>query len=105
MFQRALIQPPPLIKAITNGDIDTVRQLLDKGASLFTTDEDGFPTMDEAIYRRHENIVRLLLARGYGVHTRNRYGDTPLITAAFYGWPGKPGIEFYDQLLLLSNIG
>ncbi len=58
-----------LRKAVTDGDIDTVRDLLDKGADVNAEDQDGRTTLETAVDSVHLGpkrikIIKLLLEKG-----------------------------------------
>ncbi|MCG7852323.1 MAG: ankyrin repeat domain-containing protein, partial [Methanosarcinaceae archaeon] len=56
---------PALIKASDQGNIDTVKLLLDKGANIdYQFDNDGETALMKASARGHAEVVKLLLDRG-----------------------------------------
>ena len=50
--------------AISNNDISQVQQLLDQGIDIHLKDKDGWNALRTAIYRGHQDIIRLLLHYG-----------------------------------------
>lgn len=61
---------PPLLMAIWDGDVDTVRELLKGGASPNSRDSKGLPALLHAVSSQHEEIVGLLLSCGADPRTR-----------------------------------
>ena len=60
--------------------------LVEKGADVNAMPEDGFGPLISAIYDRNIKLVKLYLANGANIETRDRiYGRTPLIWAAARG--------------------
>ncbi len=100
----------PLHNAITSGNIDTVKLLIDRGAKLDVADEDGITpmqlateydrddigtllaksgtlplTLTQAIRYGSDDDVTRLLAANADVKAYDESGDTPLQIAAQYG--------------------
>ena len=55
--------------AITRGDIDKVKAMLDAGANIERERDDGGTPLLIAIYKHHVDIVKLLLERGSDVNS------------------------------------
>jgi len=70
--------------AAYKGRCDTMRFLLDHGASMDITINGGTPLSDAVSYGRHDAAV-LLLDRGAQIDFRDRAGWTPLMRAADHG--------------------
>ena len=79
-----------LIKASENGDTETVKMLLEKGADVNakTMDYFGVTALIQASYYGHTEIVKKLLAtKGILVNKKDNYGSTALIKASHEGHP------------------
>jgi ankyrin repeat protein len=74
-----------LRKAAEAGDLDRVRDLLEKGAPVASRGESGDTPLHIAAQLGHELICRLLLEAGAAVDTPTDNGDTPLHYAAWNG--------------------
>ena len=86
-----------LMYAADNGNVDSVRFLLDKGADIEARNEEGYTPLIYAAWSGHNSTAKLLLDRGANVNARNRRGYTPLILAAHNG--------FADVACLLIDNG
>ena len=89
----------PLISSVNNGDEGEVDRLLKTGSDVNakTTSgrqaADGFTALhvlcsgsrDQPVYQRL--LQKLLCTEGIELNPFNSMGDTPLITAAYYGTP------------------
>jgi hypothetical protein len=71
----------PLTIASAWGRTETVKLLLDRGASANQQTGDGTSALQCAATTTELEMVRLLLDRGADVNHRNKYGQTPLISA------------------------
>ena len=73
----------PLMRAVREGQVATVQDLLDKGADVNANDRDGgTPLMMAAIFGR-DKIAQMLLASGADVNARDGEGKTALMWAAW----------------------
>lgn len=89
----AATKPPPLIAATLEGDLDTVRSLLDGGTDpnlIYHTNT----ALTYAARDGHTDIARALIAAGADVNWIDGEGVTPLILAAF-----KDHVELAELLL------
>jgi len=75
-----------LFEAVKKGDIDKVRELLRRGASVKARNEYGGTPLHYAALRGHVDVARLLLERGADVNAKSMYDATPLHVAAFVGY-------------------
>ncbi|MEO1938029.1 MAG: ankyrin repeat domain-containing protein [Sulfurimonas sp.] len=67
-------------------DMDTLMLLIDNGADIFHTDDEGVSVFDIAITYDNLEFVKYLVANGRDVNeTLRRSGFTPLMAAACYG--------------------
>lgn len=73
-----------LLDAARNGDLNTVRYVIDRGCDSNAT-LDGDTALHIAAGKGHESIVEFLLARGVDVNRKGRGGATALHYAALYG--------------------
>ena len=71
----------PLIRAVMNGHVDTVKLLLERRAHIEATFEANTVLM-EAVMQNHEGIVKLLLENGAEKEAKNKSGHTALHLAA-----------------------
>ncbi len=83
----AEVNPPmppsaPLALAAHQGDVETVRVLLDNGADLHARNNHGSTVLHSAASSGHPAVVRLLLARGAEPSPRDCRGRTPLAYVA-----------------------
>jgi ankyrin repeat protein len=72
----------PIIYANTTSIIDI---MLENGADIDSTDEDGDTPLLSKVFGSHKEIVEHLLARGADVNKSNKYGQTPLHWASCDG--------------------
>lgn len=70
-----------LIAAATEGDVDKARELLDQGADVHESDEQGWTPLNWAAGKGDAEMVRLLLERGADVTVTGRDNRTPLMIA------------------------
>lgn len=76
----------PLMMAVHNGHLDTVKLLLDKGANREVVDEAGNPLLHIAIGKGRLEIIELLIEKGVQVATVNtKSHDTALHCAVRHG--------------------
>jgi ankyrin repeat protein len=71
--------------AAREGHTDAVRALIDGGADLNATDEEGTPPLGYAASNDRLEVARVLLEAGAAVNTANRLGATALHQAALSG--------------------
>lgn len=74
-----------LMQAAKAGDIETVKDLLHRGAALDTRSEKGKTALHYAAANGHVEVVKLLLAQGAEIDARDVEWHTPLMLAAIYG--------------------
>ena len=71
----------PLQYAARDGRVETVRILLDAGASINQTDANDITPLIAAITNNHPDVARLLIERGADIKATDWYGRTPLWAA------------------------
>jgi ankyrin repeat protein len=77
---------PELIRASGQGDIATVRKLLEKGAHVNTRDnESGWTPLMAAALSGNTDIVKLLVRRKADVNAQEKFSWTPLMIASRSG--------------------
>jgi hypothetical protein len=77
---------PELIRAAGQGDIGTVRELLERGANVNTRDsESGWTPLMSAALSGNIDIVRLLIEKGAHVNAQDKFSWTPLMIASRSG--------------------
>lgn len=79
--------PKDLMTASLNGDLERVRQSLERGVDVNSTDEKGTTPLMLAAYNGHTQVVRQLLEHGARVDARNAEGRTALMFAATGSFP------------------
>ncbi|KAM3072635.1 hypothetical protein ACMFMF_006974 [Clarireedia jacksonii] len=75
----------PLIQASSNGNIEVVRSLLDKGADISVTNKDGWTPLYIASSNGHLEVVKFLLEKDADLSIGDNIRCTPLIAASGYG--------------------
>jgi hypothetical protein len=77
---------PELIRASGQGDIATVRELLEKGAHVNTTDkESGWTPLMSAALSGSIDVVKLLVVNNAHVNAQDKFSWTPLMIASRSG--------------------
>jgi len=74
-----------LFEAVKQGNIDKIKELLDKGVNVNVATSVGWTPLHVAVYCGCTNIVKLLLNHGADVNVRDNDGWTPLLFTAYYG--------------------
>ncbi|XP_041471766.1 ankyrin repeat domain-containing protein 50-like [Lytechinus variegatus] len=74
-----------LQKAISEGDIEEVKQLIDNGASINQADQDGNTCLHIAVKNDRRDIIEYLIKHGAYVETTTPEGQTSLHLAASQG--------------------
>jgi ankyrin repeat protein len=75
----------PLMTAANSGDVEIIKLLLNAGARLEQTNNNGDTALMEAAKRAVPDVVKLLIERGANVNARRVFGHTALIYAAYNG--------------------
>jgi len=79
-------EPPggstPLLVAATFGQVEAAKLLIEKGANVNGTSNDGATALHGAAFFCHTEIVKLLLGKGAVVDAKNIRGETPLDAVA-----------------------
>lgn len=84
---RGVMSEAKILTAAECGDVEALRQLLDRKVSVNTKGEDGWSAL--MLATRHPNAVRLLLDEGANVNACNVGGYTALMSAA---WKGRADV-------------
>ena len=71
--------------AVWRGPLETVRDLIAKGANVDAVDSSGDPLLFEAVWRGHVEITRLLVEAGANVDAVDSSGDPLLFEAVWRG--------------------
>ncbi|XP_049724275.1 2-5A-dependent ribonuclease [Elephas maximus indicus] len=74
-----------LITASGNGDVETVQQLLERGADVNFQEEWGWTPLHNAVQSCSEDIVHILLRHGADPLLKKHNGATPFILAGIVG--------------------
>lgn len=78
-----------LRKAAQDGEIQTVKELLDKGANANAKDKTGRTVLHWAAPARdNSEMVKLLIAKGADVNAKDNEGETALMIASSQSNPG-----------------
>jgi caspase domain-containing protein/ankyrin repeat protein len=85
IVRRSSNEPPPLIKAVSKGDMPTTRALLTKGADVQARDANGRTALMYAAENGDPTTVQALLTYGADVNAHDGQGWTALIYAAENG--------------------
>jgi ankyrin repeat protein len=67
----------PLHSAVAGGNIEIVRELLERGADVHVRQEGGFTPLHNAAFEGEEELIDLLLAHGSDRAARSDTGKTP----------------------------
>jgi ankyrin repeat protein len=74
-----------LFKACKVGNLEAVKDLLDRGADVHAKDIFANTPLHRAAESGHVEVCSLLLDRGADVHAKTNSGNTPLHEAAYFG--------------------
>lgn len=75
-----------LLQAVSRGQLEHVRTLLDQGADINVKEKKtGHTPLMSASFKRRKKLVQLLLDKGADVHARDINGETALMAAAGKG--------------------
>lgn len=88
-----------LHKAVKNGDIQKIQNLIDKGYNVNSPDPHGITPLLYSIEMQNPNIVNLLIQNGADVNVKAKNGEDPLFYAVV---TEKPDIAII-QLLVKSG--
>jgi ankyrin repeat protein len=83
----------PLSTAALHGQLDIVMCLIERGAKVGGTNDDGNTPLHVTAFLCRTDIVQLLLDKGGSVTTRNKRGETP-VDVVSPAW-SKPLADFY----------
>ncbi len=75
----------PLIKASENGDISTMKRLLDQRIDANVVNANGETPLEKAVEGNQIDAVKLLIKNGADVNAMDKNGTTPLMIAAKKG--------------------
>ncbi len=76
---------PLIVAAAHDGNSQTVKFLLDKGADVSASDSAKNTALSDAADANDTESVRLLVAKGADINAKNGFGDTALMNAAANG--------------------
>jgi uncharacterized protein len=74
-----------LLDAIQGNDVDLSVLLVNRGANVSVSDDDGVSALIQAAYLGHDTVVQALLAHGADIAHVNNEGITALVAAASEG--------------------
>ena len=102
----------PLVFASREGDVDSVKYLLDAGADINQTTEYGWTPLLTATNNRHYRLGAFLMERGADVNVANKGGWTPIylatdnrnIEGGDYPVP-KPDMDHLEYIRMLLDHG
>ena len=81
----APVNPPDILTAAREGQTETVRLLLDRGANIEAENNIGWTVLIHAALNGNTETVRLLLDKGADIEAKDNYGKTALTHAAYWG--------------------
>lgn len=81
---RDALTPPLACAAAKIGDVEALESIREMGSNLSVGDYDGRTPLHIAACEGHLKVVQYLLDHGSTIHSRDRYGDTPLSNAVFF---------------------
>jgi len=87
----------PLIKASANGDYMAVKKLIEEGANVNESDNEGYTPLMHAIWSGEYKTVKFLINEGADIHAKDSNAYTPLLWASYYG--------FLDIAKLIIDLG
>lgn len=70
--------PPPIVLAIESGDLDKIKLLVNRGASLNIVDPEGKNLCHMAASFDHSLLIPWLIENGVNINDRDPKGNTPL---------------------------
>jgi hypothetical protein len=73
-----------LFRATEDGDVDTVKSLIEKGTDVNERNQFGSFALNSAAVKNNLELLRLLIDSGGNVNLQSWSGDTPLICATKY---------------------
>lgn len=76
---------PPLILALQSGQTAAAKKLIELGADLTATNNQGHSVLHWAIMRRNDEMVQTLIDKEVDLDVKDRNQYTPLIMAIYYG--------------------
>jgi ankyrin repeat protein len=82
----------PLHWMATLGDAEGIRLLIEAGANINATDDQGNTALHEAVARRQTSAAKMLIERGASIGMRNVAGQTPLNLAKSDGFAPTVGL-------------
>lgn len=85
VVERYINFTPDVIDAAIRCNTTRVRELLNQGADVNSSDERGDTVLAWAVKRKCAPVVQLLLDRGANVNTISRNGFTPYVWSRIYG--------------------
>jgi uncharacterized protein len=74
-----------LYKAAQKSDVQTAKNLLDKGLDVNSKSSTGSSPIHAAAANNDKDMLDLLIAKGANLGVQNKEGDTPLVCATKYG--------------------
>ena len=74
-----------LMRAALDGDVETVKALIDQGADINQRDDNGRTALMFAVVNMHYETMKVLLEYGADVQAKSTVGGTALMGAAMAG--------------------
>lgn len=91
---RSLPDPGALVRAAADGDVRSVKRLLEAGADPNAADADGRTAVTHAAYGGHAEVVRMLLDGGADVDRQDATRANPLLSTGETGY-----LEVLEEIL------
>ena len=76
---------PPMILALQSGQTAAAKKLMELGADLSATNNQGHSVLHWAVMRRNDEMLQALLDKNVDLDIKDRNQYTPLIMAIYYG--------------------
>lgn len=85
LLAKANSETPPLVRAATEGDLPTLRRLLEMATPVDTRDSQGRTALLAATHANQIEAARLLIERGADVNAKDKLQDSPYLLAGARG--------------------
>ncbi|MDP9097795.1 MAG: ankyrin repeat domain-containing protein [Verrucomicrobiota bacterium] len=91
----------PLRRAVYQGHLKIIEELLDWGADPRVG---GTVVIDETVYKKREDVARLLMSRGVDINERDSNG-TPTLERQLWGTPADHPLSQVEDIAFLLKLG
>ena len=84
IISNSAVNADPMYDAVQEGDIETVKLLIEGGADINAMGMFGHPPLNHAVASGHKDVAEYLISKGADINGQDVDGSTPLQTAAFW---------------------